>query len=116
LIRPSETPLPLAPGEEEGPTFAEPWHAQVFAITVKLSEEGHFTWPEWAEAFGAALKHAAAEGGPADGSNYYEVWLDALETMLRDRGLAAAADLRALKQAWTEAYLTTPHGKPVRLK
>ena len=29
---------------------------------------------------------------------------------------AAAEDLAALKAAWSDAYLKTPHGKPVRLK
>jgi nitrile hydratase accessory protein len=103
-------------GSEEGaPAFAEPWHAQIFAITVKLSEQGHFTWPEWAEVFGAALKQAAADGGPDDGSDYYDIWLEALERFLKQRGLAAAEELSRLKQAWSDAYLNTPHGQPVRL-
>ena len=34
------------PGDE--PPFREPWEAQAFAMTVKLHEAGHFTWPEWA--------------------------------------------------------------------
>ena len=32
----------------EGPVFQEPWEATAFAITVRLFEQGHFTWPEWA--------------------------------------------------------------------
>ena len=32
-----------------GPVFAEPWQAQAFALAVRLSEQGHFTWKEWAE-------------------------------------------------------------------
>lgn len=115
--RSQEALLAALPGQDEGaPVFAEPWHAQVFAITVKLSEEGHFTWPEWAERFGAALKAAAEAGGPSDGSDYYDVWLGALEGFLLERGLASAEGLAELKQAWTEAYLTTPHGAPVKLK
>ena len=101
---------------EDAPVFAEPWHAQVFAISVTLSEAGHFAWPEWAERFGAALKAAAAAGGPQDGSDYYDVWLATLESLLVERGLATPGALAELKQAWTEAYLATPHGKPVRLK
>ena len=30
--------------DAEGPAFAEPWQAQAFALAVKLSELGHFTW------------------------------------------------------------------------
>ena len=106
--------LPLQ--DEAQPAFAEPWHAQVFAITVKLSAEGHFAWPEWAEQFGAGLKRAAEAGGPSDGSDYYDVWLETLESLLLERSLATAEDLTELKQAWTEAYLSTPHGAPVALK
>ena len=30
--------------DAEEPVFAEPWQAQAFALAVKLSEQGHFTW------------------------------------------------------------------------
>lgn len=107
-------PLPL---DAEAPrAFAEPWHAQLFAITVRLSAAGHFTWPEWAEMFGAGLKAASEAGAPKDGSAYYDVWLAALERMLIEKGLAKANALSALKEAWTAAYLRTPHGKPVHLR
>ena len=115
--RSTEALLAALPQQDEGtPAFAEPWHAQVFAITVKLSEEGHFAWPEWAEQFGAGLKRAAEAGGPSDGSDYYDVWLATLEALLVARGLATKGALSELKQAWTEAYLSTPHGAPVTLK
>ncbi len=108
-------PLPRDPEAGEGPVFAEPWHAQVFAMTVRLSEQGHFAWPEWATIFSAELRKAEAAGAPSDGSTYYEVWLDALERLLAERGLASEQDRAALKAAWTDAYLSTPHGHPVRL-
>ena len=38
------------------PVFEEPWHAQVFAITVALNEAGVFQWTDWANRFGATLK------------------------------------------------------------
>ena len=45
--------LPRLPRDEGGPVFAEPWQAQAFALAVKLSEQGHFTWKEWAGALAA---------------------------------------------------------------
>ena len=36
--------LPPIPRDEEGPVFSEPWQAQAFALAVRLSEQGHFTW------------------------------------------------------------------------
>ena len=59
---------PLLPRDEDGPVFAEPWHAQAFAIAVQLSSEGHFTWSEWTTALGEQLKAAVTRGEPDDGS------------------------------------------------
>ena len=95
--------------------FAEPWEAQAFALAVKLSEQGHFTWKEWAAALAAELKAASDRGEPDDGSRYYHHWLAALEGLVTSRGLADRTALLERKQAWEDAYRHTPHGKPVEL-
>ena len=77
--------LPRLP--RDGPVFAEPWEAQAFALAVKLSEQGHFTWSEWARVLGDQLKAAADRGEPDDGSHYYEHWLAALEQLVTAKGL-----------------------------
>jgi nitrile hydratase accessory protein len=108
--------LPRLPRDPEGgPVFAEPWQAQAFALAVRLSEQGCFTWKEWAAALAAELKAAADRGEPDDGSHYYEHWLATLERLVAEKGLTDPAALAARKQAWTDAYLRTPHGKPVEL-
>ena len=48
--------LPRLPRDEGEPVLAEPWQAQAFALAVKLSEQGHFTWKEWADALADELK------------------------------------------------------------
>src|SRR5216684_3758412 len=101
--------------DQGGPVFAEPWQAQAFALTVKLSEQGHFTWKEWAAALAEELKAAADRGEPDDGSRYYHYWLAALERLVTAKGLADSAALATRKAAWTDAYRHTPHGKPVEL-
>ena len=100
---------------QERPVFAEPWEAQAFALTVKLSEQGYFTWKEWAGALADELKAAASRGEPDDGSHYYRYWLTALERLVHAKGLTDPASLAARKEAWAEAYRRTPHGKPVEL-
>jgi nitrile hydratase accessory protein len=95
--------------------FAEPWQAQAFALAVKLSEQGHFTWKEWAAALAKELQAAARRGEPDDGSRYYEHWLAALESLVTAKGLADPTALRTRKQAWATAYRNTPHGQPVEL-
>jgi len=107
--------LPRLPRDEGGPVFAEPWQAQAFALAVKLSEQGHFTWKEWAAALANELQAAARRGEPDDGSRYYEHWLAALETLVTAKGLADPNALRTRKEAWAAAYRNTPHGQPIEL-
>ena len=92
------------------------WQAQAFAIAVRLSEKGYFTWKEWAAALADELKAAAERGEPDDGSHYYEHWLAALERMVASKGLSDPSALLERKKAWTDAYRHTPHGKPVELR
>jgi len=107
--------LPRLPREEGGPVFAEPWQAQAFALAVRLSAQGHFTWKEWAATLADELKIAAEHGEPDDGSRYYHYWLAALERLVVMKGLSDSAALLARKEAWADAYRHTPHGKPVEL-
>jgi len=107
--------LPPLPRDAEGPVFAEPWQAQAFALAVKLSELGYFTWKEWAAALAEELKSATDRGEPDDGSHYYEHWLATLERLISAKGLSDPATMLARKEAWADAYRHTPHGKPVEL-
>jgi nitrile hydratase accessory protein len=107
--------LPRLPHDDEGPVFAEPWQASAFALAVSLSDQGHFTWTEWAETLGAELRESAARGEPDDGSHYYHCWLAALERLVVDKGLSDETALLARKEAWVDAYRRTPHGQPVQL-
>jgi nitrile hydratase accessory protein len=108
--------LPRLPQDEGGPVFAEPWQAQAFALAVKLSEQGHFTWTEWAATLAAELKAAADRGEPDDGSHYYEHWLAALERLVTARGLTSSSELLERRDDWADAYRHTPHGTPVQLR
>jgi nitrile hydratase accessory protein len=96
--------------------FAVPWQAQAFALAVKLSEAGYFTWTEWAAALAGELKAAADRGEPDDGSRYYDHWLAALEHLVTAKGLTDPAALLERKEAWADAYRHTPHGKPIELR
>jgi nitrile hydratase accessory protein len=107
--------LPRLPREKDGPVFAEPWEAQAFALAVKLSEQGHFTWKEWTETLGEELQSASNRGEPDHGSHYYEHWLAALERLVTAKGLIDRAALELRKEAWADAYRHTPHGQPVEL-
>ncbi len=108
--------LPRLPRDDGGPVFGEPWQAVAFALAIQLSQEGHFTWKEWASVLASEIKAAADRGEPDnDGSHYYEYWLASLESLVTSRGLTDRMALLARKEAWTDAYRHTPHGKPVEL-
>jgi nitrile hydratase accessory protein len=84
--------LPRLPRDEDGPVFAEPWQAQVFALAVQLSANGSFTWKEWTAVLAEELRAAADRGELSDGTRYYDCWLAALERLvvtkhLSDRGV-----------------------------
>ena len=108
--------MPLSPKK----AFDAPWHAEVFALAVHLNEGGYFDWPEWAGRFGenlAAAKTVKTDVGEGlDGSDdYYQIWLQTLIELVQEKGLVDAKMLASIKAQWREAYLTTPHGKPVHL-
>lgn len=107
--------LPEIPRDAEGPVFAEPWQAQVFAMTLALHQGGLFSWPEWAEHLGAAIARAQAAGDPDLGDSYYQHWLAALEALIQEKGVASEQQLEQLQRAWERAALATPHGEPIQL-
>ena len=80
--QPSLAQLPGLPRDQGGPVFAEPWQASAFALAVSLSQQGHFSWKEWAAALAEELKASSARGEPDDGSHYYHCWLTALERLV----------------------------------
>jgi len=108
--------LPPLPRDEEGPVFEAPWQAQAFALAVKLSELGFFSWTTWAATLAEEIARADARGHPDDGSRYYHHWVAALERLVVGHDLIDLAALTERKEAWAEAYRHTPHGQPVELR
>ena len=104
----------MSPRDNE-PVFAEPWQAHAFALAVKLSEAGLFTWSEWSQVLGAELAAASPRGEPDDGSHYYHHWLAALERLVAAKNAVTVRTLLTRKDEWVEAYRRTPHGRPVSL-
>jgi nitrile hydratase accessory protein len=107
--------LPALPRDEGGPIFNEPWEAHAFALTVRLSESGCFSWSEWAAALSQEIRVAQERGDPDLGRSYYHHWLNALERLCAEKGLASGVDMHRRKEQWRRAYLHTPHGQPIEL-
>ena len=109
------TLLPLQPHDDKGPVFEEPWQAQAFAMALKLSGSGLFTWKEWTETIGDEMQKSRDSGDPDLGDTYYDHWLRALERLAYEKGATDPAEFAERKEAWRRAYLNTPHGKPIEL-
>lgn len=103
------------PPEQRQPTFNEPWEAQAFAITVAMQKRGLFSWSEWADALGAQIRQAQAQGDPDLGATYYLHWLGALEALVQKKGVTDQRTLTHYQAAWQYAAERTPHGEPIVL-
>ncbi|HEY1310766.1 MAG TPA: nitrile hydratase accessory protein [Pseudolabrys sp.] len=108
--------VPGIPRDADGPVFGEPWQAQAFAMTLALHERGLFTWDEWAAALSVEIKRAQAAGDPDTGETYYSHWLNALEKLVADKGVATHDTLHRYRDAWDHACDRTPHGQPIVLR
>ncbi len=97
--------------ELDAPPFAEPWHAQVFALAVALNEAGHLPWTDWAERFGILRAK-----GAADASDYFDHWAETLTALMVERGIASLEEISALTASWARAAAATPHGVPLQLE
>ncbi len=88
--------VPAIPLDEDGAVFNSPWEAKVFAVIVSLHQQGHFAWTEWADTISDEI---AKDKGSLPETPYYELWLRAAERIIEAKGLCAADDLRAIKDA-----------------
>tara|TARA_B100001564_G_C20599115_1_gene651775 strand:- start:570 stop:902 length:333 start_codon:yes stop_codon:yes gene_type:complete len=101
--------------EEIQKPFDEPWHAELFAVTVHLSDRNLFSWAQWTDALAEQI-NAVKLTRPIDGSNdYYNVWLQALIELISTKGITDAEAISNVQNHWADAYRNTPHGKPVKL-
>lgn len=71
--------------------FSAPWEARAFALALKLSESGHFTWDEFRQHLIAevgASDRIRARDGTSDQGEYYEHFLRALERIVQEKKVA----------------------------
>jgi len=115
----SDQPLnslkPLASVDGE-PAFAEAWQAEALAIADTLVRNGMFTAGAWSDALGEALRQAETSGATDDQETYYHCVLSALEGLVARHSVIDQSAMTGKRNDWEEAYLSTPHGQPVKLK
>jgi len=111
-----EDPLRPLQRKDGDPAFDEAWQAQSLAIADTLVDAGVVTATGWAEALGFELQSAARAGATDNVDTYYLAVLAAVEKLLRQIEIIGRDQLDARVEAWRQAYLSTPHGKPVELR
>ncbi len=106
-------PLAAVDGQ---PAFEEAWQAEVLAIADTLVQNGMFSAGAWSDALGAALEKAAADGAVDNQETYYRCALQALETLVANNSDIDRQAMAGKRKDWEQAYLSTPHGQPVKLQ
>jgi len=106
---------PLA-SVDGNPAFDESWQAEALAIADSLVQSGLFSASAWSNALGLALKQAESRGDKDTQETYYRCALTALETLVANHSDIDQEAMATKRKDWETAYLSTPHGQPVRLK
>jgi nitrile hydratase accessory protein len=79
--------------------FAAPWQSRAFGLAVALHDAGAVDYEEFRARLIAEISAWEAERAAGDESeSYYERWLDALERVVVERGLASVEELAVGRQ------------------
>jgi nitrile hydratase accessory protein len=91
-----------APPRKNGElVFEAPWQSRAFGMAIALHHEGVYSWEEFSARLAAAIA-ANGSGSPPGAvlpvapdaeAEYYERWLEALETVLTERGLVSEEEV-----------------------
>jgi nitrile hydratase accessory protein len=97
------TELPVSGGDAEQLSFNDPWELRAFALAVAAYHRGLYDWSEFQLALIGAIRRW--EGDPErEPWQYYERWLEALETVLSGTGVLPPTEL----DGRTAEVLATP--------
>ena len=104
----------MIPNELKYEIFEKPWHGQVFAITISLSEKKIFKWNEFSFFLAQEIKNDKTmyRNGSDD---YFYSWVKALEKLLIKKKITNSLKLVEVKNLWSSAFLNTSHGKQVKI-
>lgn len=87
----------------ENLTFATPWSARLFGMTLAASERGLFTLPQFQASLIESINQREQQGCIESDEDYYTCWLEALQTLLEQQHLWNPEQLRARETEVVEA-------------
>ena len=77
-------PLPRDNGEL---VFEEPWQGRALGLGVVFLERTGTAWPEFRRHLVAAIERHPYDPNESAATAYYAAWLDALQSLLAERGM-----------------------------
>jgi nitrile hydratase accessory protein len=83
--------------------FETAWEIRAFALALAAHQSGQYDWSQFQQALIAAIR-TWEDTGTEEQWRYYDRWLEALETLLADRGVLDESEL----DERTRTVLTTP--------
>lgn len=85
---------PAAPPRTNGELiFAEPWESRAFGLAVSLHAAGAFSWKDFSTRLAGSIARWERGHSPGEEYSYYRCWLEALESLLDERGILGRAEL-----------------------
>jgi nitrile hydratase accessory protein len=78
-----EAPLPRDNGEL---VFEEPWQGRALGMAVVALDRLGVRWADFRRHLASAIAARPTSQGESPATAYYAAWLDALETLLAERG------------------------------
>lgn len=83
--------------------FETAWEIRAFALALAAHQSGQYDWSQFQQALIAAIR-TWEDTGTQEQWRYYDRWLEALETLLAERGVLDESEL----DERTRTVLTTP--------
>ena len=105
---------PLADTDGD-PVFDEAWQAQALAMADNLVKSGLFSANDWSDALGQSLKESVDRADVDSQQIYYSCVLKTLEKLIAEHSEINTELMDSKREDWEQAYLSTPHGQPVKL-
>ncbi len=85
---------PAAPPRSNGElVFEEPWQSRAFGLAVTLHDASALSWDDFREHLVTRINDWERTHPPAECWSYYRCWLQALESVVADRGMVGATEV-----------------------
>ena len=94
--------------------FDHAWEIRAFAIATAMHDDGAFDWPEFQGELIRSIQTWESDNDTTTGWSYYDRWMEALERLLRAKGMLDTAELDIRTAEVLSTPANTHHHPPAR--